>query len=216
MIFKLSGMDAAGKATQAKLLADRYLAKGIHAEVLAFPDYPSLTGQAIKGHLRKEWHADINVVDEERHRLLNELVFQSLMTVDRYAHYEYIKSFEHDKKRVLVLDRYYLSGIIYATVAGLPLDWCEAIHKALPRPDTSFFLNITLEESIKRRPERRDRIETDFDYLTKIRTAYLAYYTERSAECSMDRFKWRIVDGINPTAEIAEEIYLHCEWMRTR
>jgi L-alanine-DL-glutamate epimerase-like enolase superfamily enzyme len=52
MIIALEGIDASGKATQSKLLAEK-----LRGTRFAFPDYETPAGEAILGHLKKEWIA---------------------------------------------------------------------------------------------------------------------------------------------------------------
>lgn len=207
MIIAIEGLDAAGKATQTAQLAQRFRDDTRFEEVatMSFPQYETETGRAISTHLKKEWTARRAVgydpLDPIDFNYLNELVFQSLMAMDRYAKAEYIESF-YRTDRVLILDRYFVSGIVYGSVGGLDDTWLWQIHSRLPKPHYQILLDISLEESIRRRPNRRDRIESNRPFLEKVRSAYLSvFHNEKpiSPDC------WHVVDGV-ATPQLVNDI----------
>jgi len=54
MIVAFEGGDAVGKATQTKMLAERF-----GARLFSFPNYHTETGRAILGHLKDEWACSV-------------------------------------------------------------------------------------------------------------------------------------------------------------
>jgi thymidylate kinase len=88
------------------------------------------------------------------------------------------------------------------------------------QPDLYVLIDIPVEESFKRRPERRDRNESHRGYLERVRVAYLRLFTERH-EANMARARgdgktrntyvpgpaWRVVDGIGTKEQDAERIW---------
>lgn len=153
----IEGIDASGKATHAKLLADI-----IGARVIAFPNYETETGRAILNHLRGEWQAPSQI---------DMLVRQALMLANRceVAH-------KLDEGPI-VLDRYYLSGIVYGAVEQIDKDWLWRIHEVLPQPKFQVLIDIPVEESVRRRPDRRDKNEQDLEKLSRVREEYMAVFS---------------------------------------
>jgi thymidylate kinase len=125
------------------------------------------------------------------------------MTVNRYEHYSYLKEWSEKPDGVLVLDRYFGSGIVYGECDGLDRDFLLKIHEALPQPDAWVFVDITAEESVKRRPERRDEYETREGFMDKVRNKYLSLFKERSDA----GLPWSVVDGIGSEDEVHNRIW---------
>jgi len=216
MIIAIEGLDASGKATQTKQLVKRINAffGETSARRFEFPNYPSITGQAIKGHLQGKWFGALiaeqdKLVDKNQEKFLNELVFQCLMTVDRYAMASELIPFELSNKHHAVLDRYSVSGRVYGAVGGLDRVWLHTIHEHLPEPVVWIYIDISLDESIKRRPERRDRIESNLPFLSRIREEYMRLFQLHSQDFPK---KWVVIDGIGTTEEVHERIWKAVHW----
>ena len=63
----------------------------------------------------------------------------------------------------LVVDRYSYSGVAFTAAKqkpGLDLEWCKAPEKGLPRPDTLLYLNLPIDEAMKRGGFGEERYET--------------------------------------------------------
>lgn len=170
VIIALEGGEAVGKKTQTELLAKR-----LGATLFSFPRYETETGKAILGHLKEHWaccdHDHVGYGWVPSPKSLDMMAFQSLMAANRYeaAHEIIDAAYRGD----VVFDRYELSGIVYGTVEGLDPNWLWRLHAQLPQPDIQILLDAPVEESFKRRAERRDRNERDPAKLEKIRTEYL-------------------------------------------
>lgn len=204
MIIALEGIDASGKETQAKMLrswASREMDQFQHVVGQDFPDYETQSGKLIKELLEK----DLVVWSEgsSGNPYAKAMVLQSLMLTNRLEHYELLKSYSNTLGRLLVLDRYYGSGLVYGSADGLELDWLLRIHSALPSADYWLFVDISVEESFRRRPERRDLYEEDKEKLEQIRRRY------REAFENMNRRepgRWLIVDGEGSETLVHERI----------
>lgn len=86
MIVCIEGIDASGKATQAKRLARRLASTpGRKAELFSFPDYGTPAGRAILGHLKRHWKAmaDASTDGPVDEIATDAMVLQSLMTTNR-------------------------------------------------------------------------------------------------------------------------------------
>lgn len=230
LLIEVEGIDGAGKAKQADLLA-----KKIDALVFPFPNYKTETGQAILGNLQLKWEAAQisyrtvyrsfeaalggSPAEEAVHAadpLLNAMVLQALQLANRYEIadeiYEQLESGRH-----VVLDRYWPSGYVYGVCDGLDATWLRRIHSSLPVPDVMFLLDVPPEESVRRRPERRDRYEKD-GLMGRRREIYLSLWNEQMKpvhdftcpapedRCDCDTKTWRIIDGLGTPEEVHERI----------
>lgn len=64
MIFTLEGIDASGKATQAKMLHEALTKMNFVASAFDFPRYQTRTGRAILGLLKGEWGVKVKAVEQ--------------------------------------------------------------------------------------------------------------------------------------------------------
>lgn len=135
------------------------------------------------------------------------LVFQCLQTVNRFELLPVINAYL-EAGRPLVFDRYTASAMVYGTLDGLDPDWIELINMSLPQPDVWIYLDIPIEESFKRRPERRDRYESDRAYLEKVREGYLRLFREKAIGQIKTEYAhgWYIVNGLGTVEEVHERI----------
>ncbi len=168
MIIVFEGNDAAGKATQSKLLAEK-----LNAARFAFPNYESPTGRLIYEHLKHLWRAEAHagsLVTSQDY--LNDLVFQSLQTVNRLESLPDIQAAIAAGKHV-VFDRYWQSACVYGALDGLDEVWLRLVQeKPMPPADVNILIDVPVEEGFKRRPERRDRYETNRPFLERVRMKY--------------------------------------------
>lgn len=161
MIIAFEGIDACGKETQVRMLQRYCAAKGIKTTKLDHPNYESDTGKKISELLR--------VPDEER----DALVLQSLMTVNRYESQHLIYQAQLEGQ-ITILDRYWMSGLVYGQTDGLSLDWLVKIHEQLIPPHQWIVLDISVGESFRRRPKREDEYEMNEKRLLEARQLYLS------------------------------------------
>jgi thymidylate kinase len=101
------------------------------------------------------------------------LIIQCVMLVDRIEYLPLLQRYDRDPDRLLILDRYYLSGLVYGRADGLDRLWLSRIHASLPMPDVFFLLDIPVSESVRRRPDRRDYYEKNTKKLEQVRQLYL-------------------------------------------
>lgn len=194
----IEGMDGSGKATHSRLLVDWLKTQGFpKAAYRDFPRYENVTGKAIRDHLKLKWQT----AELESECLLarkskyDDLVFQCLMTLNRYEETpDLLAALEQGP---VVLDRYWASSYVYGAVDGLSPAFIETISAQLPPPDISILLDIPMEESFLRRPDRRDRYEVQKDFLKKIRTEYLKLFADR---------RWSVVDAIGTLDEVHQRV----------
>ncbi len=176
MLIVCEGVDAAGKATQSRALAQR-----LDAALFSFPRYGTPVGKAIKRHL----HGEIQLCEvrhlldpggqtgrtQHREALEDALVFQSLNLLDKSDAASEIRRLLLNGQHV-VCDRWIPSSRCYGAADGLDPAWLERMHASLPQADLNIFLDITPEEALRRRPEARDRYERDRDKQAAVREQY--------------------------------------------
>jgi dTMP kinase len=208
MIIAFEGMDASGKGTQSKRLVTRLGDEKVNSIRSDFPRYNSYSGQPILMLLKREWQPartrDGKLVPDEA---MTAMAMQALQTVNRYAEIDLLRDWSSDyadDNGVLVLDRYYGSGLAYGAADGLDLSFLVTIHKALPQPDLWLFLDIDPDESIKRRPQRRDEYESRFGFMNKVRDQYLSLFKDPPKDCGGP---WEVIDGSGTEDTVADRIW---------
>lgn len=50
----------------------------------------------------------------------------------------------------MICDRYAYSGVAFTASKGLDLDWCKTPDRGLPRPDAVLYLDLAIEDAMKR------------------------------------------------------------------
>lgn len=199
----LEGVDAAGKATQAKRLA-----AWLGAKLFSFPDYEGLAGHAVKKLLTGDWRIHSVVPGDTFAQTFVDQAYaqafaiQALHSVSRYEHAAEIAKTLMSGQHV-VCDRYYASGIVYGEADGLPLEWLWRIHETLPQPNCSILIDIPPEESVRRRPERRDEYEKRAGFMEKVRAGYLKLFEEHMV---LGPGRWHIVPGLGSEDDVAFRI----------
>lgn len=199
----LEGIDASGKNTQARLLARR-----LEAELFSFPDYNTDSGVIIEGHLKQKWKAVIWDGDLEQDWAdspgLNAFVFQALQLMNRMEHATRLAEVLYKEQRPVVADRYTASGMVYGGMDGLDSAYLYNIHRFLPQPTLWVLIDIDPEQSVQRRPERRDRYESNIEYMGRVAEGYRALWSQRAAIDGEQ--KWVRLDGRRPVGDIHKDI----------
>lgn len=197
----IEGLDASGKETQSKLLVHRIRSAGYEAERVSFPNYGSSTGQMIQQALaQKFWLA----CDEQAGIDLDHvraMTLQALMNVNRYELADHLRELTRQGVH-LVLDRYYISGEVYGRMDGLDAGWLARVHSSLPAPTLTLLLDVTPQESFKRRPERQDYYERNLNFLEKVRAGYLRWFREQN-----DPENYPVLNGQLSVDDLTERIW---------
>ncbi len=204
-LFLCEGVDAAGKATHSKLFTNHLQSLGRKAVRMSFPNYTTMTGKAILGHLKGEWtveHTPPAFSEPINHTVdIDALVFQSLMTMNRYEVSMDMDLTLHNGTDI-VLDRYWPSGYAYGLADGLPEQWLIVVHEMLPPVDCAVLLDIPPEESVRRRPERRDRYEKQAGLMETVRGNYKTIFADQAAQGR----PWTVVDALGTKDEVQDRI----------
>jgi len=158
-LISFEGIDASGKETQAKMLYKYLLSEGFNVAYESFPRYYTQVGKLIKKSLKGE----ITLTPEAHHMLYE---------VDRIDFMGYLNELEELGCDFLILDRYTHSNIAFGVANNLSYNWLNLLQEYVRKPDLVFLLDITVEESVKRRENRQDLFEKDLEFLNKARMAY--------------------------------------------
>lgn len=174
MIVAICGADACGKATLAAGLQEHFSSRMIGTTVRSFPNYETETGKIIRGLLTGQINLSLQISDAlANQNRIRSIVLQSCMTVNRYeSDVPDWGRYGTNFSKLLLLDRYWLSGLVYGVAEGLDVGWLLRIHQMLVKPDLTLVLDCPVEEGFKRRPERRDRFESDRNLLENVRKLY--------------------------------------------
>ena len=173
----VEGIDASGKKTHTTRLVEYLKSVGFENAVrMEFPNYENVTGKAIRGHLGEEWWAQPKA--GHPNPIIDELVFQCLMTTNRYEELGKLK--DALELGPVVLDRYWPSGYAYGKANGLPDAFLLAIHAGLPAPTCCIFIDMPVQDSWARRPDRRDRYENQAEMMEKVREAYGILFADQA------------------------------------
>jgi len=188
----IEGLDGSGKATQARLLAEKLTAEGVKVRQVSFPDYNSDSSALVKMYLNGEFGTCAYDV--------NAYVASSFYAVDRYA--GFMKDWRADyESGVIIADRYTTSNAIHQC-AKLPkeqwdgyLAWLfdyEYGKLGIPAPDRVIYLRVDTAVSQKLmtgryqgHEEKKDIHEKDIGYLGQCRQA---------ADYCADKLGWQVVE----------------------
>lgn len=96
----------------------------------------------------------------------------------------------------LVVDRYAFSGVAFtAAKPGLSMEWCKQPDVGLPKPDAVIFLDLSVEDSMKRGAFGAERYEKE-DMQRRVRANFLA----------MREPDWTMVDATQSVEAIHEQL----------
>lgn len=187
-IIAFEGLDASGKATQTKMLCEALVADGKRVFTTSFPRYNRPIGMLIHQWLTDE----VELTEEAAHMLFE---------ADRVDFANFVSQYE-DYYDYFVIDRYVLSNLAFGMAKGISQKWLLGLQALVRQPDVTFVLDINSKTSFQRRPDRRDRHETDASLLNRTRAAY--EYLASSPELS-DRLIYTI-DANGSSEEVHEAI----------
>lgn len=188
----IEGIDGCGGQTQTNLLKKHFGENNIL--FLSFPAYDTNLGKIIDDFLHKRivYNKDIELL----------IFYADILQFKQ----EILKALSENK--TIICDRYFTSTITYQS-----LDNEKSIDKIfklndifnLPIPDICFLLDISAEESQKRKANEKgfnklDRNESNLMFLDNARQQYLKV-AKNQIFC-----KWEIIDGHKPINEVFNKI----------
>lgn len=157
ILITFEGIDRAGKTTQIDKLVEALRSKGHSVAFLAFP-----TSNATGKFIRQVLSGKESLSPEALH-----LMFSA----DRYqAKTKLLEMIAQNS--VVILDRYYYSGLAYSLARGLDYGWCLNVDSNLPVPTCVIYLDLDPRIAAKR-SNYGDDFEDNIEFQTKVRTMYL-------------------------------------------
>lgn len=147
-IIVIDGMDGTGKHTQSTLLYKNLKKQGKDVYLFSFPNYESDSSFFIKKLLNKEF-------DDISNPYFNTMLY----SLDRYITYAREIKENYENGAIIILDRYYISNILYQLSKDMDYDSVIAFIKIvkfievtildLPVPDCTVILTSKPEVSNK-------------------------------------------------------------------
>jgi len=182
LLVAFEGLDQSGKQTQAELLRDRLTDRQRDVQLFSFPDYDTPIGAEIGAALAggRSYEPD---------------AMQLLYVVNRYEWRQRMLE-ARAAGTVLLCDRFIASSVAYGEAQGLDAAWLAAIQRHLPQPDLTILLDISPEESARRKRADRDTYERDLGLLGRVRGSYL-----RQAESG-----WVRIDAERARDDVAADV----------
>jgi len=168
----IEGIDQAGKMTQARALQARLRAAGLGCEVRHYPDYDTAIGHLIGSFLGDGPRLDA------RTRCL-------LFAANRWEQDAALRGLVAANALVCV-DRYTDSNVVYGLSQGLEEEWLRGLEAGLLEPDLTLLVDISPEESRRRKVQERDDYERDARLLEQARSHYVRIARQRG---------WGVIDG---------------------
>ena len=154
-LIQVEGPDRAGKATQARLLAEHIRRQGKSAIVVEVPVHEPLTHALIYYMLRSGAAKSLPKTFQVL-QVINRLLFQLTLLVVYHVIFDYV-----------VFDRWSLSTVIYGTASGTSRSFNEKITSILSEPDITLVIN-----GPSRNKEARDSYESDNMLQSLVRIGY--------------------------------------------
>ena len=141
------GIDGAGTETQSKLLLSHLKKNGVPAVRIFYPDYEGELGKLIKQFLHK------------KRELSPEMQFV-LYAGDMVKDNEKIRAWL-DEGKTVIADRYFNSTIVYQGLTGFDLKKALSFAEdfGIPKPDVVILLQISPEESAKRKMGENGKLD---------------------------------------------------------
>lgn len=195
MFITFEGIDLSGKSTQIRLLEKYFKEKKRKVITVREPGGTQISEKIRdiildREHLKMEFLTEFLLFSSSRCQLVNEIIIP------------------HLKKGYIVLcDRYYDSSTAYQGYGGkIDLKTINMINKTATgglNPDLTFLINISIEESIKRKnliKKNEDRIEQKkISYYRKVINGYLRISRE-------NKKRFKVIDGSKSKEDIQKEI----------
>lgn len=183
MIVVIEGGDQAGKMTQSAMLKQALADDGKKVRQFDFPDYTTPIGAEIKRFLEMKQEYAPQVI-------------HCLLAANRWEKVCDIQDAQKNND-ILIMNRYYHSNIVYGVTNGVDQEWLENLDAGLPQADCTILLDITAEESFRRKSLGRDRFEGNREFIAHVLDAY------RDAA---KKNNWNTIDASKSKDDIHEEI----------
>ncbi|MEM3726250.1 MAG: dTMP kinase [Candidatus Bathyarchaeia archaeon] len=192
VLIAIEGIDGAGKTTQAKILLETLIKKGYDAVCFHEPT-DGKWGRKIK-----------ELATNGRYKISPEVELQ-FFYLDRLEDVKRNIQPALQRKKIVIMDRYYLSSVAYQGARGLDLDLIEKKNETIaPIPNIAIIIDLNSEVALTRIRYKRNEIPNYFErkkYLEHVRQIFLKRFSNRT--------NVRIIDGddTRPIQMIASDIW---------
>lgn len=184
----LEGIDGSGKDVQAELILRKLREMGTPYRYVKYPEKGKPIGELIYKFLRE--HVDMPPLS------------LTLLYVADFLKDSWIG--EERKKKMVLANRFFTSTLAYEWALGVPLETLLALADALPlqRPDVVVYIDVSPEESLRRKGKDPDRFERDLDFQRRVRENYL-YLSENGVFSP----RWVVVDGERSPEAVFRDVW---------
>ena len=179
----LEGLDGSGKTTQARILVRNLCRRGFDAVYTSEPSAGKV-GKLIRSFV-------LDRVDRVP-VALEALLFAG----DRVDHVESVVKPLMKHGKVVVCDRYVFSSLAYQGVAGLDLEWIEAVNRFALKPNLALLIDVPSDIVVKRLKREKTVMETERNQ-ERVRVVYLKMAQEK---------RLVLIEGDRPVLEVAKKI----------
>lgn len=186
-----SGSDGSGKATQTKALTERLLQEGYPVKQITFPNYDSPACEPVKMYLEGAFGTNPDSV--------NAYAASTFYAIDRFASFKQDWQSDYENGMIIISDRYTTSNMIHQGIKmetaqrETYLSWLEELeftHFGLPKPDVTFFLDVSPEMTQKLRQGRLNKMNgSEEQDIHERNEAYLTQCYENGIELAT-RQEW--------------------------
>jgi len=183
------GLDRCGKTTQIELLIKKLKEDNKKVVTFKFPARETTIGKMIDSYLKESTEIEDHVI-------------HLLFSANRWELINIIKKHLNEGTTV-ILDRYIYSGIAFSSAKGLDLEWCKSSDEGLIQPDLIIFLDITIEELVKRSGFGEERYEKK-EFQNKVRNQFTEIHKNHYSELSKC---WLILDATLNINDLHHKIY---------
>ncbi len=185
----IDGIDGSGKTTQARLLAERYIAQGF-------------TVTQTKEPTNGPWGLKIREIAQHGREGVSPEYELELFLKDRDEDVSNTILPALEKKHIVIADRYYYSTIAYQGAIGIEPKYLQKINQErFPRPDLAILLDVPPEKGISRILKgRKEKNNKGFEQETYLRLVRKIFRTLTSDPVV------REVDGTSAISVVFENI----------
>jgi len=155
------GLDGSGQSTQANLLKDFLINKGLGVVLTKEPTKVSSVSPKIRQVLDKILK-------------MTPSTLQELFVQDRKEHLENLIIPALKEGKMVISDRYFFSTFAYGVFSGLKLNWLMKINDDFLVPDLTMILKVSPETCVAR-IQKRGIAVTLFEEMQKLRGVWQTY-----------------------------------------
>ena len=211
-LFAIEAGDGCGKATQTKLLFERFQKEGIPSKMVSFPDYDSDSSGPVRMYLNGDFGNSPDSV--------NPYAASILYAVDRFASFRKNWKADYDEGKIILADRYATSNLAYQTTKIQDfkerekfISWIQELEYekfGIPIPNLVIYLDIDFEVSERLLTARMKESGKSDIHESDVKYREMCHQTYQDIAGKLGWIKIRCQDesgNIKSIEEIHEKIY---------